>query len=262
MHLENLSAATIASWEAEIGPSPIHGLDMSLATGGRIEPHLHHRGQFMTAVAGVVTVNVSGRFYVVAGERGVWIPEGMHHEVSVSTEARLRNLQITRSLVPHLPGTACMIAITPLFKALLGSAVEGEKWVQQESREAKIIDLLVTEFKVANELVFSFPEPKDTRLRKICSALHGNPADSRTLAEWSDIAGGCTRTLERLFRKETGLTFAQWRRQLRLHEAIVRLRSGQTVTSIAFDVGYDNTSAFIDMFRRATGRTPGQFLDS
>jgi len=30
---------------------------------------------------------------------------------------------------------------------------------------------------------------------------------------------------------------------------------------VAFAAGYDNTSSFIEMFRRVTGRTPGQFLD-
>jgi AraC-like DNA-binding protein len=68
--------------------------------------------------------------------------------------------------------------------------------------------------------------------------------------------------LERLFQKETGLTFAQWRRQLRLHAAIVRLNRGESVTSVALDAGYQNTSAFIEMFRRLVGCTPGRYLDS
>jgi AraC-like DNA-binding protein len=261
MSLSSVSAATIASWEAETGPTPIHGLGMELALGGTIETHRHSRGQVMTAPAGVITVKVAGRSYIVAGKRGVWIPEGMPHEVVASTEVKLRNLQISRSLAPGLPDAVCLVSVSPLFGELLGSAVEGEQWVQQGSREAKILDLLVMEFRVADDLVFSFPEPKDPRLKKICSALQKNPADNRSLAEWSTIAGGCTRTMERLFHKETGLTFAQWRRQLRLHDAIVRLHRGQPVTSVAFDAGYDNTSSFIEMFRRVTGRTPGQFLD-
>jgi AraC-like DNA-binding protein len=260
MSLLSVSAATIALWEAETGPAPIHGLGMELALGGTIEAHRHARGQVMTAPAGVITVKVAGRSYVVSGKRGVWIPEGVPHEVLASTDVKLRNLQISRALAPGLPDSACLIAVSPLFAELLGSAVEGEQWVQEGSREAKILELLIMEFHVANDLVFSFPEPRDARLRKICSALQRNPADNRSLAEWSAIAGACTRTLERLFHRETGLTFAQWRRQLRLQDAIIRLHRGQPVTSVAFDAGYDNTSSFIEMFRRMTGRTPGQFL--
>jgi len=37
------------------------------------------------------------------------------------------------------------------------------------------------------------------------------------------------------------------------------LAAGHSVTSVALQVGYDGTSAFIAMFRRATGRTPGRY---
>jgi len=87
-------------------------------------------------------------------------------------------------------------------------------------------------------------------------------SDSNVEGSPGNLTRGCTRTLERLFRKETGLTFAQWRRQLRIQNAIVRLHLGQSVTSVAYDAGYENTSSFIEMFRRVTGRTPGQFLDA
>jgi AraC-like DNA-binding protein len=32
------------------------------------------------------------------------------------------------------------------------------------------------------------------------------------------------------------------------------------VTAVAFDIGYESPSAFIAMFRRALGATPGQYL--
>lgn len=262
MLLSTISAATIATWEAEAGPAPIHGLGFEMESGGTIEAHRHNRGQIMTAPAGVVTVKVSGQAFVIAGKKGVWIPEGLPHEVMASTEVKLRNLQITRMLAPDLPKTVCPINVSPLFNELLGSAVEGKQWFESGSREAKILDLLVLEFSPARDLQFSVPEPKDARLRRICAALQKDPSDNRSLSEWADTAGGCTRTLERLFRKETGLTFAQWRRQLRIQDAIVRLHLGQSVTSVAYDAGYENTSSFIEMFRRVTGRTPGQFLDA
>ncbi len=262
MPISTLSAATIASWEAETGPAPIHGLGLELESGGMIETHRHDRGQIMTAPAGVVTVRISGRSFVVSGKKGVWIPEGAPHEVLASTEVKLRNLQISRMLAPDLPKSSCPISVSPLFNELMGSAVQGKQWFATGSREAKIVDLLVLEFSPADDLVFSVPEPRDARLKKISAALQKNPSDGRSLSEWADIAGGCTRTLERLFRKETGLTFAQWRRQLRIQNAIVRLHLGQSVTSVAYDAGYENTSSFIEMFRRVTGRTPGQFLDA
>lgn len=262
MSLSTVSAATIAVWEAETGPSPIHGLGLHLDCGGTVEVHHHHRGQIMTAPAGVGIVRTCGRSFVIAGKKGVWMPEGALHEVIASTEVKMRNLQISRQLAPGLPILACPITVSPLFSELLQSAVVGKQWFASGSREAKILDLLVLEFLQADDFSFDVPKPKDPRLGRICAALEKDPSNNRSLAEWAETAGGCTRTLERLFKKETGLTFAQWRRQIRIQDAIVRLHLGQSVTSIAYDAGYENTSAFIEMFRRLTGRTPGQFLDA
>lgn len=53
------------------------------------------------------------------------------------------------------------------------------------------------------------------------------------------------------------MTFPQWRTQLRLHHALV-LPAGRTpVTAVAHLCGWSSASAFIDVFRRAFGHTPG-----
>ena len=68
--------------------------------------------------------------------------------------------------------------------------------------------------------------------------------------------------MSRRFVAETGLTFAQWRQQARLLRALERIADGVPVTTIALDLGYDNVSAFIDMFRRALGTTPGRYMET
>ena len=262
MPFRTLSAETIACWEQEVGPTPIHGVEIELFPGGLVERHRHTRGQIMLATSGVVTVSAHDRSWVVSGSRGMWMPEGVPHTVVASTGADLRNLQVSRSIAPSLPTEPCVVAATPLFRELVISAVAGPNQLSTDSRAAKIVDLLLTEFHSSEHAPLHIPEPTDIRLKRVCAALKADPSDDRTLAEWSGIAGGCARTLGRLFLKETGLTFAQWRRQLRLLDALVRLSQGQSVTSIALDTGYESPSAFIEMFRRVMGRTPGQYLDS
>lgn len=262
MRFEHLTAATIASWEREVGPTPVHGVELELMLGGTVEGHLHRRGQIMMATSGVATVSVSNRSWVIGGTRALWVPEGVEHSIVASTTTELRNLQVSRAIGPRLPGQTCAIAVSPLFRELLADAVSGPNAIRPGSRAAKILDLLFIEFRPTDAPALLLPEPSDIRLQRICRELRNNPADDRTLVEWAETAGGCARTLERLFQKETGLTFAQWRRHLRLHAAIVRLNRGESVTSVALDAGYQNTSAFIEMFRRLVGCTPGRYLDS
>lgn len=262
MALRTLTAETIALWEKQAGPTPIHGVELELLLGGNVEQHHHARGQIMLVISGVITVSVHHKSWVVSGSHAIWVPEGVPHRIVASTGAELRNLQVSRTIAPNLPECTSVIAVSPLFRELVIDAVSGPNDMVVGSREQKIIDLLLLEFRPIEEIALVVPNPSDIRLRRICDTLRHDPADHRTLSEWANIAGGCTRTLERLFLKETGLTFAQWRRQLRLLDALIRLSRGEPVTSVALDTGYESPSAFIDMFRRVMGRTPGQYLDS
>jgi len=53
------------------------------------------------------------------------------------------------------------------------------------------------------------PAPADPRLRDVAAILADDPADGRTLAELGRAAGASERTLSRLFRRDTGMTFPQ-----------------------------------------------------
>jgi AraC-like DNA-binding protein len=106
------------------------------------------------------------------------------------------------------------------------------------------------------------PIPRDPRLRKIFEQLSGHPADGRTIEAWGARVGATGRTLSRLFRAETGMSFHQWRQQLRLLEALRLLGRGEPVTNIALDVGYSSLSAFVSVFRKALGVTPGRYFRS
>lgn len=261
MPIQTLSAATIAEWEREAGPCPIHGVALELSIGADIETHRHPSGQLMFANTGVMTVSTMAGSWVVSPQRAVWVPEHVEHKIKANTTLSLRNLLIRREIAPLLPTRSCVISVSSLLRELILSAVEeGPQYFRLGSREERIVNLIVDEFQEMPLSPLHLPEPTDKRLRRICTALRENPADDRTLEEWSKTAGGSSRTLARLFVKETGMTFAHWRRQLRLLEALARLGAGQPVNTVALDTGYESPSAFIEMFRRTLGQTPGQYF--
>ncbi|MFP6651301.1 MAG: AraC family transcriptional regulator [Dehalococcoidia bacterium] len=90
--------------------------------------------------------------------------------------------------------------------------------------------------------------------------MKDDPANGRTLEAWASIVGASGRTSARLFSAETKMTFRSWQCQARLLAGIVKLAEGQSVTSVALDVGYESPSAFIAMFKRALGMTQGQYF--
>jgi len=59
------------------------------------------------------------------------------------------------------------------------------------------------------------PIPGDGRLQKIFLGLTENPADKRNLDDWGKTVGTTSRTLARLFRSKTGMSFTQWGQQVK-----------------------------------------------
>jgi AraC-like DNA-binding protein len=92
----------------------------------------------------------------------------------------------------------------------------------------------------------------------VTEALTADPADQRSLGAHAEAAGASERTLARLFRNETGMTFQQWRRQLRLTEGLARLAQGETPPRAAAAVGYTSSPAFGAAYRATFGTTPGR----
>ena len=103
------------------------------------------------------------------------------------------------------------------------------------------------------------PKPSDPRALRIAQALLANPSDNRPLVELCRISGTSKRTVERLFRKDVGMTFGRWRQQLRLTLATRLMLEGANVTRAATDAGYSTPSAFVSIFRKAMGTTPTKY---
>jgi AraC-like DNA-binding protein len=93
----------------------------------------------------------------------------------------------------------------------------------------------------------------------VAHALLANLADNRRIEAWAAWAGASPRTLSRHFITETGLAFGQWRQHARITKALEMLQLDQPITSIALELGYETTSAFISMFKRTWGVTPGKY---
>ncbi|MFK7818896.1 MAG: helix-turn-helix transcriptional regulator [Planctomycetaceae bacterium] len=52
---------------------------------------------------------------------------------------------------------------------------------------------------------------------------------------------------------------SKWRHQVRMHRAIELLGDNESVTSVAYSLGFESVSAFIHSFKQCFGETPGQY---
>lgn len=63
-------------------------------------------------------------------------------------------------------------------------------------------------------------------------------------------------TLRRWFMKHHGITFHSFQRMYRINSAFKKIQQGDSVTSAAFDTGYESLSGFNDSFRSIFGISP------
>jgi AraC-like DNA-binding protein len=124
------------------------------------------------------------------------------------------------------------------------------------------MSLLLDELQALPVLPLHLPQPNDPRLRRICARLLDHPVDGSTLADWAERLEVDVKTIQRLFARETGMTFGQWRQQARLLRALEKLASGDKIIDIALSLGYESPSAFAAMFRRQFGEPPSAFFGS
>ncbi len=67
--------------------------------------------------------------------------------------------------------------------------------------------------------------------------------------------------LRRWFLKNHGITFQAYQRMFRINSAFKRIQNGESVTSVAFDTGYESLSGFADSFKSIFGVSPSNIKD-
>ena len=102
--------------------------------------------------------------------------------------------------------------------------------------------------------------PSSVRLLDWAMAFLEAPSVEVSIDDAASEAGMSRRAFTRHFQSQTGCTFSQWKRLAVVQRATEKLAEGSSVTRIAFELGYENPSAFIAMFKALRGTSPRQFL--
>lgn len=207
-----------------------------------------------------MTVSTTEGIWVVPPLRAVWIPAFTNHQVDCSGRVLMRTLFIEQDILTAPITHCCVISVSPLLRELILYATEMPKLYDVDGPDGRIVQVILDCMHASDVAPLDLPVPGSEKLKKVLVGLTKNPADQRTLDQWADSVGLTGKTLARHIQSELNLTFGQWRQQIRLLEAMRRLGQNQAVTLVAMDLGYDSPSAFIAMFKKALGSTPGQYF--
>ncbi|BBP96639.1 AraC family transcriptional regulator [Burkholderia sp. SFA1] len=235
---------------------PIRVRSRPVPYGVRIALHTHPWAQVAYTSRGVLRVATVDSTWMVPPSRAIWVPPNVTHEVVIVEDAYLRTLYVDASVVPAGLGACRVVEVSPLLREVI-AALDEESISRQ--RERLLGTLALDEIIRSQPLPLSVPMPNEKRLRALCNAVLADPSHS-DLERWSSEAGASTRTIARLFRRELGVSFSQWRQQAVLARAIPLLSQGRPLAQVARELGYQSQSAFSAMFRRAFGESPRAFF--
>ena len=92
-------------------------------------------------------------------------------------------------------------------------------------------------------------------IKELLNDLNTNP--SLKYKDWDIIQRGIEpEKLRRWFLKNHGITFHAYQRMFRINSAFNKIQNGESVTSVAFDAGYESLSGFNDSFKTIFGVSP------
>lgn len=240
---------------------PVRTFAVRYASGYQIPWHAHDWHQLIYASEGVMWVHTAQGDWVVPPNRGVWVPAGVQHSIDMSGKVLVQTLYFAQTASSSFPEQCCAVNVSPLLRELIRHGVALGTLDHTKPAMARLVGVLVDQVNALPTIPLQLPLPTDERAQAACDWLRLHPDDPGLIKQIAKRVGASARTLERLFQQQTGLTFGKWRQQLRLLHALRLLAAGRAVTAVALDVGYESTSAFIAMFKKALGTTPHRYFD-
>jgi transcriptional regulator GlxA family with amidase domain len=97
----------------------------------------------------------------------------------------------------------------------------------------------------------------DEEVKKAQEYIEMNFKDKITVDELCDMFGVGRRTFERRFKKATNNTIVEYIQRVKIEAAKKQLEGGRkTVNEIMYEVGYTDTKAFRDVFKKVAGMSP------
>jgi AraC-like DNA-binding protein len=244
-------------------PRPVAAMAKSYPAGYAGYMHTHLRAQFLYAASGSMRLTMDLGCWIIPPKRAVWLPAEYAHQTGTIGPLEMRTLYIAPDAdLISPPRTPRMLSVSPLLHELVLRLVEMPIEYDEAGQDGRIVKAFLGEIDWTPIHPVSLPSLYDKRLQRMERALLSKPGDPRTLEEWASRLQISTRTLMRLIRRETEMTFQTWRDQIRTFIAIPMLTEGKPLAEIADALGYETSWAFTAMFKRVTGKVPSRYTAS
>jgi hypothetical protein len=210
--------------------------------------------QLLYTASGVLTIRSNGGVWTIPPDRALWIPAGEPVIMSGRRPVAVRAL--------YLPADGDVVAASGRMRALALPRFGRELLLHMVTRcplydhrpvDRALRTVLVDQVAQWADAPLGLPIPRDPRARAFVDALTAGAAEPIRI-------GASTRTQERLFLAETGISLGAWRRRATVLASLDTLLATGSVTDAAMAAGYGTPSSYITAFSSDLRATPGSYL--
>lgn len=227
-----------------------------------VEPHRHTWSQALLYLSGNGRQRIADREARIAPGTLVLLPPGVQHAfvrthgpapLCVMIDFQLKTTQARSPVVCPLNRSE-LANVKEQLRHLTALREENPNVLGWEDSVA-VLQIVITVLRAAGWASRFRPQTNAGEGRAIQELLK-KVRNEGSLADVVERSGYHRDHLNRLVRRETGLTLGQYRAQRRLSEAKELISRGVRVSDVAVAVGLPDQSYFARWFRRQTGQTP------
>ena len=151
---------------------------------------------------------------------------------------------------------ASVISVENHFKALLNAASDTE--FDSLCHFFRIMQII--ESNSENHMEFDDPDVLPDNLKKALEIINVEYRNTITVSSLASELFVSVNTLERYFKQYLNISPKEYLMRKRLSYALYLLNDFCSISAVAMQSGFSDTSSFIQHFRHAFGKTPGQYL--
>jgi AraC-like DNA-binding protein len=232
------------------------------SSGFEVPVHAHGSDQLIYATRGIMEVHSGQSVWFIPPHFALWIPARTLHRIHMPVAVSMRTLYFRPGMVRRKQPGCAVLHVSPLLRELIVETVRIGTLRTRHRHERALRDLAILHLEKATSAPTFILLPKDQRGLAVARAILDDPAQARPVRVLCAEAGLSVRTMQRIFQRDVGIDFDTWRRQARLTKAVELLVAGRSVKETAFAIGYSQSSAFVEAFRRTFGNTPKAWVGS
>lgn len=222
-------------------------------------------GDFNFSFNGLLEYDIEEKRFLSPPNYGIWIPPQTTHCTTALADHPTHYIciRIHPTLCHLLPRSCSTLSILPFFRQTVAELLRlKQQHVQVKDYQHHLLQVLLDQLQFAPVHEQYLPQSDHPQLVPILKALSDPEKFTKSLQQILTEFPLSERHILRLSQQQLQLSLSEWRNRVKIVFSIHQLQQGVAIKRIAYQLGFQHSSSFIDFFKRRTGQTPAQLRES